>query len=131
MEPPLAPILMVITNNRVRSWRTEKKKGFVWTILSYYLIIQTERKLWAFAHLVKKNNKREAIKRYQGRFFFFFKVRFPRTLKSVVGSHKHLKKIVYIVDKGSRQIRSITLGFENLCLSKTKIVVFLVCPPEI
>lgn len=38
MEPPLAQILVVVANNRMRSWRTEVEKGFVWTVVDHELV---------------------------------------------------------------------------------------------
>ena len=38
MEPPLVQILVVVANNRMRSWRTEVEKGFVWTVVDHELV---------------------------------------------------------------------------------------------
>ena len=38
MELPLVQILVVVANNRMRSWRTEVEKGFVWTVVDHELV---------------------------------------------------------------------------------------------
>ena len=38
MKPTLALILVLVSNNRLRSWRTEVEKGFVRTVVDHELV---------------------------------------------------------------------------------------------